>query len=592
MGLRVAVQSGNWSSGSTWNGGVLPTTGDVVASNTYTVTIDQNVNVDSITNTAQSIVNAIPVMTGYTTPSGVVSASYIDPTYPPWGLFDTNVNTEWRFSSPAWVSYEFPTPKALDRYYFTGYTTINSWSFDAWDGVSWNILHSTSSAGVTAYTSPLIGNSSSYSKYRLNITNAVAGARLHTLNAYEYLATSNATAGGGFILSDGSTLTCTNTSVGITNQVGITCLTVNNSGTSTVNSHIRATDGSSIPCILKNGTGTFNVNGNLAGRTSTNNLGSAVSITNTGTVNIVGNIFSPAGQSGTVVVSTGSILNIVGNIFCGTVNAPIGGVAIVAPNATVNITGNLIVETVGTAGWTVRCVTTNASNTTLNIIGNIDATSAISTTHQGLFVNASNCSVYHTGNLIGSSTGVLGGLPLSTTSNIYYNQVGYIQASQNGAALSSTATNAIHILTGPFISSTYGVLPIYVTRMHYFRTSGSYFEFRDNGTDGALSPGAIASASRLVSPNTVIDAPSPSNVRFGTTYASGSMTGTMRVPASQNVQYGVLVDNTVGTATLQPSDIWNTALTSISASNSIGVRIKNAATVETVGAQLQSLLNG
>jgi len=75
MGLKVAVASGNWSNPATWNASLLPKVGDVVASNNFTVTIDQNVNVDLLTNTVQATISSVPIMTGFTTPSGIVTSS-------------------------------------------------------------------------------------------------------------------------------------------------------------------------------------------------------------------------------------------------------------------------------------------------------------------------------------------------------------------------------------------------------------------------------------------------------------------------------------------------------------------------------------
>jgi hypothetical protein len=64
----------------------------------------------------------------------------------------------------------------------------------------------------------------------------------------------------------------------------------------------------------------------------------------------------------------------------------------------------------------------------------------------------------------------------------------------------------------------------------------------------------------------------------------------MVVPAASNVANNVPVDNTLGTAVLDPNAIWAVPLTSINTLNSIGRRVKNAATVETTGAQLESLI--
>jgi hypothetical protein len=54
MAVRYAVASGNWSTGSTWNGGTLPTSADDVYANAFTVTIDQDVTVLSLNTTASA----------------------------------------------------------------------------------------------------------------------------------------------------------------------------------------------------------------------------------------------------------------------------------------------------------------------------------------------------------------------------------------------------------------------------------------------------------------------------------------------------------------------------------------------------------
>ena len=58
MAIRYAVANGNWSSTATWNGGTLPTSADDVYSNNFTVTLNQNVNVLSLQNTATTGVSA------------------------------------------------------------------------------------------------------------------------------------------------------------------------------------------------------------------------------------------------------------------------------------------------------------------------------------------------------------------------------------------------------------------------------------------------------------------------------------------------------------------------------------------------------
>jgi hypothetical protein len=45
------------------------------------------------------------------------------------------------------------------------------------------------------------------------------------------------------------------------------------------------------------------------------------------------------------------------------------------------------------------------------------------------------------------------------------------------------------------------------------------------------------------------------DVRFGTSYASGALTGVAYIPSASSVAFGVPVDNTTGTATLTAADV-------------------------------------
>ena len=55
MANRYATKTGNWSDVTVWDGGTtLPGPGDVVRSNTFTVTIDQDINIGTLANNASS----------------------------------------------------------------------------------------------------------------------------------------------------------------------------------------------------------------------------------------------------------------------------------------------------------------------------------------------------------------------------------------------------------------------------------------------------------------------------------------------------------------------------------------------------------
>ena len=50
--IRYAVNNGNWSAVGTWDGGAsLPTVGDDVYANGYTVTVNQDITVAKISTT-------------------------------------------------------------------------------------------------------------------------------------------------------------------------------------------------------------------------------------------------------------------------------------------------------------------------------------------------------------------------------------------------------------------------------------------------------------------------------------------------------------------------------------------------------------
>lgn len=561
MGLKVAVANGNWSNPSTWNGGVLPVAGDVVASNGFTVTIDQNVNVDSITNTAVSISTATAAMTGDSAPAGYL-AEASNSQEAPHRAFDRNGSTRaWaRNPVPVWISYTFPSTIVINSYrldmYSSGSYVMQNFTFEGWNGTSWVVLHTVTGNTLSTYTSPSIGNTTPYIKYRFNCTLATPGSDgiiYQEIALYQLGYESAAVAGGTFNLNSGVTVTCTSANyLGGTNT---TLLTYSGSGTSTIYGNFIA--GTVNPALLFSGTGTLNLIGNVLVTGSSDGI-ATITHSNTGILNFTGTATSNArsGSSGILVSGTGT-LNCTGNLYSGTSNT--GSAAIrITGISTVNITGDIIWQSTVT-GFSFPIVYISA-NAIVNIIGSV----------YGRFNNG-------VGSIANSYLKIIGPLIADSVWNGSY------------AAVSSTGSGAINIFTGPFISGPSGYQPIYVSRMHYFRTMGSYFEFRDNTTNGALPPAASAPATRLVAPSTVVDAPIPANVRFGTTYASGSQTGTMRVPSASNVRAGIEVDNTVGTAVLTANQIWDILRSNLTVAGSIGERLKECSTIESTGDQLVSL---
>lgn len=83
--------------------------------------------------------------------------------------------------------------------------------------------------------------------------------------------------------------------------------------------------------------------------------------------------------------------------------------------------------------------------------------------------------------------------------------------------------------------------------------------------------------------------PAEADVRSGTTFgAGGALAGSCAIPPASSVRAGVPVDDTVGTGALTPQGVWDALTSALTASGSIGERLKTASTVETVGTQWAS----
>jgi hypothetical protein len=372
-------------------------------------------------------------------------------------------------------------------------------------------------------------NTIAFIKYRINITannghGYVGVQELSLYGANDYGI--NTIAGGGFIISSSVTVTCTGV-VGI--QPGpTTALTVSAASPAIVNVNSNLTNSAttnSTNVILKSGNCTLNVTGDtrLGGSGPDRHL---LNVTAAGTVNFVGNVAGYWSSSRGIFMNTGStgaVLNIVGNLN---------------PLKSLSTAQNEVALLINTV-----C--------TVNITGDIYGGFAGSS--RTLTVNAAAL-IYITGNVYGGAN--TDGNAIFTQQAVYLNIVGVIGAQHTLASeaigVVSSSPSAINIFSGPFVSGPYGTAPFQCVRMNLIPSSTSYFEFRDSSTNGAVQPGPIAPPARLVVPGYAVDAPAVNNVRFNTVYASGTLTGTLRMPNPASVAFGVPVDNTTGTAVLSP----------------------------------------
>lgn len=310
-------------------------------------------------------------------------------------------------------------------------------------------------------------------------------------------------------------------------------------------------------------TGSLNFVGNITGSGSTN--GALFDINSSLSVTILGNIVTNNQGFTAVHVRQNSTVSIVGNISTSNFTAHQAvtrGLLVDSTNATVTVTGNIFHNSL-TINNTPVCVQLNSGN--LHIIGSIT----------GGFSNNLQFGVSVGGNGYFKHTGVLFG------GNSTSNSIGSVALNQ-----SATALSAIIILSGPFVFGSYGVPPFLGYRILFSNNVSKYIEFASDSTNGALFPNAAPTRLTMYSPNTIVDAPSPNNVRQGVTYALGSQVGTLAVPSPSDVRKNTPTDNTVGTADLTAQDFLDLLSTS---SDPLAERLRNVSTVQSTGDQIASL---
>lgn len=271
---------------------------------------------------------------------------------------------------------------------------------------------------------------------------------------------------------------------------------------------------------------------------------------------------------------------------------------------TIYLSGNLNADSGTLFGGTVGTLVAN----NIDIIGNVTA---------GADSNAINASqtngyVRVTGNVTGGGTGNVAGISNTSTMRI---DVGGTATGRTGVGISNTGVGLVYIkrvigAPGGPTNPTGGT----AVGLSNSQNGLAYVEEIEFGAQGATPvSGPVFLVNR---PNTllVMEGPPPtftsttffgnlnvpglfppvSSVRLGTVYGNGDFTGTMAVPVRDAVQVGVPVDNTVGTFVLSPESFW-TIKRSNSALNdptTIGYRIKNLATIASVGRTLAGFNSG
>jgi hypothetical protein len=338
---------------------------------------------------------------------------------------------------------------------------------------------------------------------------------------------------GLFILNSGVTLTANVTHKSATANVNCLQFTAASPSTASIVGNITGASAASATtvfgAVINTSSGTLSITGNCTSGSPTNSI--AVTNNSSGTTTITGNCLGA--NSNAIFNASSGTVTIIGNCTGGTTSSGIcvyNGSA--ATTGSVNITGTVT----GGSNATAYGVA-NFGSGAVTITGNITAATAAGVT------NNSTGSVTITGNITASTAaGVL------NTSTGPVTITGTLTPTTAVHALQCTNTTGANItLSGSLIYASNGFAPTNCLKFLMNPTpTMAKVRFAKNGSttysdfftaDNSLGQAAIT------------------DVRFGTVYASGALTGVAYIPSASSVGFGVPVDATTGTATLTAADV-------------------------------------
>lgn len=296
--------------------------------------------------------------------------------------------------------------------------------------------------------------------------------------------------------------------------------------------------------------------------------GGGFSVNTTTYNNLTLNANITAGTNGLLTVTGTGVLNINGNINAG-VNSNSPGITINSV-CTLNITGNIYgsSSSVGWGGVSGSGINTGAA-CTLNITGNVYG--GIPTQNSSSFgLQISGATII---NMVGNAY-ALGSNAINITNSaaiLTGNIVAFASTTTaNRAGVETVSTNT-SVVVNKVVNSSFGVGIGAGVRL---ASSNPLWEvILDNGTIITLSNPASTSP------------PAEADVRDGVIYGGGAYEGTLVVPIPADVRKGIATDNTVGTGIITGVDFFNLIATD---SDPVAVRLRNVATVQTVGDQFNS----
>ncbi len=635
MAIKYAISTGNWSNPSTWNAGTLPTQSDDVYSDGKIVTIDQNVQVISLTtrqrvggiaggqflvnNTSGLYITASQIVSGITDCLKVnllsnqvinISADINNATHSSYGAFITGGVTN--------LTGTVSCGKKLSGTgtHYAMYSTLGVLNMN---GNVYGGTPSDASSGhglyLSNHTLNLIGDmiggngSNCFGVYAINnsaiyATGSVRGGTnascwgIYTLQTNKIIRINgNILAGtgssaygaifsqGGLVEIIGDVYASSNVgSIGLYLGPGVFVGSLSMTG-----SIYGGSNSGAYGALLSSITGTTSITGNIfGGSNNTGNTSTGLWLSGVMSATINGTVSSGA-SPGLRVNSSGGTTTINGKLISGlnygiyhtsTSNVIINGTQsnsastlygpIYKENGSGNMTinGNILGST--NSSFPSICIYDNSS-TNLTINGNIIGSGAASSVGVVYLFRSSTLNV--NGNVIG---GTVSNTPAiytnSTVGSININILGDVTAgigtlNSPSISLNNTATQTLTV-TGSVTATTQSPAIISTSMTHKTTVHGNLINTSDvmafyglklniGTTQSTAWNIQTSSGSRSISTSNASNGvPQVSDVRSGVLYGStNEFTGTLAVPTASFVSAGVPVDNTVGTAVLNISDV-------------------------------------
>ena len=518
MAVIKAQANGNWSATATWSGGVVPSLNDTVYANSFTVALDQAIDLtgSTVDTSGSFIPGQIYMVVSLGTTNFGLTANCIVP--------GTNAGTAVAITSAVGQIFQAVNAGtattgtarrmgALLNYVNTPITVATGGGFTL--AANWNITGAYIQAGSAncltvsaAASSTLAGCRATGSAFTLS-TRAIAFSSSGTLTLNGIVAiggrvTGTSTADGAHAIESTSaagTVAFTNAST-LTGGTTAYTYSINNNSTGSVTITSSAMTGgvgsSNSMCLNNASTGSITVIGSTLTGGGTGNAGMCINNASTGSITVTGSTVTGGGVTNTYGINN---------------------------NSTGTVTATSTTITAGSG--TNACGINNNSTGTIVSTGDITASNSIN----GIVSTTSGSSVKVSGSLISSANGTV-------------------------------AVYCPKFLVDP--------TPTTATVRFAKNGSSTYSDFFT--ADNSFGQASVA------------------DVRSGTVYASGLLTGTCAVPSASSVAFGVPIDATTGTAVLTAAAIFNTLTSTMTTSGSIGERLANASTVAVTGQQITNAL--